>query len=70
MELKDALRKAADEAGWSVTKVAAEAGVREGQALRWLRGEAQPRLAQYLTLREKLPGFAKLVDRGLKTTAA
>lgn len=65
MDFKDALKRAADNAGWSVTKVAAEVGVTEKTARKWVTGEAQPRLEQYQTLRSKLPGFAAMVDRGV-----
>jgi transcriptional regulator with XRE-family HTH domain len=65
MDFKDALRVASENAGWSVTKIAAEAGVSEGQARKWLAGTAEPRMAQFRALRAKLPGFANMVDRGV-----
>jgi len=67
MKFKDALRIAAERAGWSVTKIAAEAGVTEKTARKWLVGIAEPRFAQAQILRSKLSefGFGDMVDRGV-----
>ena len=62
MDIAQALKEAADLAGWSVTKIAAEAGVGEGTARYWITGEREPRGSQLMTLRRALPGFAKLLD--------
>lgn len=62
MNLELALFQAAEKAGWSVTKVAAEAGVTEGQARKWLAGTAKPRFEQLQALRRNLPGFADRLD--------
>lgn len=63
MEIKNELRAAWEQSGWTVTKLAAVCGVTEKQARRWLRGESQPRLPQYFALRRALPDFARMVDR-------
>ncbi len=62
MDIALALRQAAERAGWSITKIAAEVGVTEGQARKWVSGAVEPRFAHYRTLREVLPGFAALID--------
>ncbi len=70
MDFKEALRKAADDAGWSPAKIAGEVGVSETAARRWLSGEREPRLPQYRALLKTLPGFAALMDGGdLKASA-
>lgn len=42
--------------------IALAADVSAQQVARWRRGDAEPRLAQYLKIREQLPRFADLVD--------
>lgn len=65
MTIRDALREASKRAGWSPTKVAAEVGVTEKTAKKWLSGEADPRVEQFIALRKVLPGFAELLDRAV-----
>lgn len=50
--------------------VAAQAGVSEGQARKWMHGTSLPALDKYLALRKKLPGFAALIDRAVENEVA
>ena len=62
MELKDALRVAAEKAGWSVTEIAFHAGATEWSARNWLDGKSKPSFDKLQALRKSLPGFGALVD--------
>lgn len=62
MEIREALRIAAEQAGWSPTKIAAEVGVAEKTAKKWLAGDNKPAVDQFQELRRVLPAFADLVD--------
>jgi len=57
MDIRSALRASSERAGWSPAKIAAEAGVGEQAARRWLSGEAIPSGDTLLRLMERLPGF-------------
>ena len=70
MDISRALSEAARKAGWTVTMVAAQAGVSEGQARKWMHGTSLPALDKYLALRKKLPGFAALIDRAVENEVA
>lgn len=70
MDISKALVAAAKKQGWSVTMVAAQAGVSENQARKWVLGKVQPGLDKYMALRKKLPGFAELVDRMVESEVA
>ncbi len=69
MELKDALRKAAGDAGWTATQIGAAAGATEWSARNWLAGKSHPSFPKLKALRAKLPGFAALMDGDLKASA-
>lgn len=58
MEITEALREAVSEAGWTATKLAAEGGVTEMAAKKWLGG-AIPNGEALLRLQRGLPGFAE-----------
>lgn len=59
MDVARALREAVNAAGWSPAKVAAEAGVSENAARKWLNGDAIPSGDTLLTIMQKLPAFAE-----------
>ncbi len=69
MTIAQALVASAKKAGWSPAKIAGEVGVAEVSVRRWLRGEREPRAAQYRALLEKLPGFADMVAPAQKAPA-
>lgn len=61
MKIAEALEQARTEAGWSVTKLAAEAGVTEAAARRWTTGDAMPAGDIVVKLQRLLPRFAELL---------
>ena len=62
MNIALALREAIATAGWSPTKLAAEAGVREVSAMTWLQGTSSPKSETLELLRVRLPGLASILD--------
>jgi transcriptional regulator with XRE-family HTH domain len=59
--ISSALPKAAKKAGLNAVQIAAAVGVSEMTAVRWLRGDTQPKGDQVLRLFTVVPGFAELV---------
>ncbi len=62
MDFPEALRLAAEKAGWNPTRIAYEVGVTEQTVRHWLKGNKQPKLPQSQALRAKLPLFGDLLD--------
>lgn len=70
MTIGEALRRAAEDAEWSFSKVASETitgepgdqGVSESTVRRWMTGATMPPGDRLHALRQRLPGLAELLD--------
>jgi transcriptional regulator with XRE-family HTH domain len=62
MTIAQALAEAAHEANWTPTRVALEAGVTEGTARNWLKGNKIPGGDKLESLRRALPGLAERLN--------
>jgi len=61
-QIAAALQGAIAENGWTVTKLAAVAGVGEQTGRKWLKGETAPSGPTLELLRRSLPGLAGRLD--------
>jgi transcriptional regulator with XRE-family HTH domain len=59
----EAIRQAAEAAGWSAARVAAEAGTAENAARNWMYFGREPRGPSLERLRRRLPGLAEILDK-------
>jgi DNA-binding transcriptional regulator YiaG len=69
MTIGAAIQAAADQAGWSTTKIAAETDVSVTTAKRWVDDVSVPSGAALETLRAKLHGLAELLDARQQSAA-
>ena len=57
--IDQALRAAAEAAGWNATKIGAEVDGGEAAARKWLEGRSTPSGDKLVRLMQRLPGFAE-----------